>query len=163
MASFVPAGFAVPGGLTAPAFRLVPLGPEHNVADHAAWSASIEHIRATPGFQGRGWPPLEGMTLEENLGDLERHARDFAARTGFTYSVLAPAADDVLGCVYIYPARDEGHDAAGGLVGARERRRARPGAARGREPLAGGRVAVHRGQVRGSGCVVKAPTRIELV
>jgi hypothetical protein len=109
---FVPAGFAVPDGLTAPAFRLVPLGPEHNVADHAAWSASIEHIRATPGFQGRGWPPEEGMTLEENLGDLERHARDFGARTGFTYSVLAPGTDDVLGCVYIYPARDEEHDAA---------------------------------------------------
>ena len=108
---FVPAGFAVPDGLTAPAFRLVPLGSEHNVADHAAWSASIEHISATPGFQGRGWPPLEGMTLEENLGDLERHARDFAARTGFTYSVLAPGTDDVLGCVYIYPARGGEHDA----------------------------------------------------
>ncbi len=111
MASFVPAGFAVPDGLTAPAFRLVPLGPEHNVADHAAWTASIEHIRATPGFADGSWPPLEGMTLEENHGDLERHARDFAARTGFTYSVLAPDADDVLGCVYIYPARDDEHDA----------------------------------------------------
>jgi hypothetical protein len=51
------------------------------------------------------------MTLEENLGDLERHARDFAARTGFTYSVLEPGTDDVLGCVYIYPARDGEHDA----------------------------------------------------
>ena len=108
---FVPEGFAVPDGLSAPSFRLVPLGPEHNVSDHAAWSASIEHIRATPGFRGRGWPPTEGMTLEENLADLERHARDFAARTGFTYTVLAPGTDDVLGCVYMYPARDEGHDA----------------------------------------------------
>ena len=108
--AFVPAGFDVPDGLTAPAFRLVPLGPEHNAADHAAWSASIEHIRATPGFDRGGWPPREGMTLEENLRDLERHARDFAARTGFTYSVLEPGSDDVLGCVYIYPARDEVHD-----------------------------------------------------
>ena len=103
------------------------------------------------------------MTLEENLGDLERHARDFAARTGFTYSVLAPATDDVLGCVYIYPARDEGHDAAVASWVRASVARARPRAARGREPLAGGRVAVHRGQVRGSGCVGKAPTRIELV
>jgi hypothetical protein len=109
--AFVPAGFTVPDGLTAPAFRLVPLGPEHNVADHAAWSSSIEHIRATPGLDRGGWPPLEAMTLEENLGDLERHARDFAARTGFTYSVLEPGTDDVLGCVYIYPARDGKHDA----------------------------------------------------
>ena len=109
--AFVPADFEVPGGLTAPAFRLVPLGPQHNVADHAAWTTSIEHVRATPGFQSGRWPPLEGMTLEENHGDLERHARDFAARTGFTYSVLEPDGDDVLGCVYIYPARDEEHDA----------------------------------------------------
>ncbi len=108
---FVPADFAVPGGLRSPGFRLVPLGPEHNAADHAAWSASIEHIRATPGFAGRDWPPPEGMSLEANLADLERHARDFAQRRGFTYTVLAPGGDDVLGCVYIYPARDEGHDA----------------------------------------------------
>ena len=108
---FVPDGFAVPEGLSTPVCRLVPLGPEHNVADHGAWSASIEHIRATPGFAGRDWPPAEGMTLEDNLADLERHARDFGERTGFTYTVLAPGTDDVLGCVYIYPARDEGHDA----------------------------------------------------
>ena len=88
------------------------LGPEHNVADHAAWSASIDHIRATPGFHGREWPPVDGMSLEENLADLERHARDFAERVGFTYTVLAPDGEDVLGCLYIYPARDERHDAA---------------------------------------------------
>ena len=109
--AFVPAGFAVPDGLTAPSFRLVPLGPEHNLADHAAWSGSIAHIRATPGFQGGSWPPVEGMTLEANRDDLERHARDFAARNGFTYSVLAPDTGDVIGCVYIYPVPEGDHDA----------------------------------------------------
>ena len=69
---FVPEGFAVPEGLSTPVFRLVPLGPEHNISDHDAWSASIEHIRATPGYERRAWPPAEGMTLEENLADLER-------------------------------------------------------------------------------------------
>ena len=49
------------------------------------------------------------MSLEENLGDLERHARDFAERTGFTYTVL-DSDDDVIGCVYVYPARDDEHD-----------------------------------------------------
>ena len=101
----------MPAGLTAPAFRLVALGSEHNTSDHAAWSASIAHIRATPGFLGHDWPPVEGMSLEENHADLERHAHDFAERAGFTYTVLAPATDDVLGCVYIYPSRDERHDA----------------------------------------------------
>ncbi len=101
----------MPAGLTAPAFRLVALGPQHNVSDHAAWSASIAHIRATPGFIGHDWPPADGMSLEDNHADLVRHARDFAERTGFTYTVLTPATDDVLGCVYIYPSRDERHDA----------------------------------------------------
>ena len=49
------------------------------------------------------------MSLEENLGDLERHACDFAARTGFTYTVL-DEGDDVVGCVYVYPAGDAAHD-----------------------------------------------------
>jgi hypothetical protein len=50
---FVPADFAVPTGLMAEAFRLEPLGPQHNAADYAAWTASIDHILATPGFAGR--------------------------------------------------------------------------------------------------------------
>jgi hypothetical protein len=108
---FVPDDFAVPDGLARDEFRLVPLGPQHNASDHAAWTSSIEHIRATPGFAGRSWPPPEGMTLAQNLGDLEQHARDFAARSGFTYTVLEPDRDEVLGCVYIYPARDGEHDA----------------------------------------------------
>ena len=105
---FVPDGFEPPRGLETDGFRLDPLGPEHNERDHEAWSGSIEHIRASPGWgAGSRWP--RPMSLEENLADLERHARDFADRTGFTYSVLD--GDDVIGCVYVYPARDEAHDA----------------------------------------------------
>ena len=47
---FVPEDFAVPDGFIAAEFRLTPLGPQHNEADYAAWTASIDHIRATPGF-----------------------------------------------------------------------------------------------------------------
>ena len=101
----------MPRGLTNPAFRLAPLGPEHNERDHAAWSQSIEHIRATPGFRGSDWPPVDGMSLDANLGDLERHARDFAERTGFTFTVLWPDTEEVIGCLYIYPAKDGGDDA----------------------------------------------------
>jgi hypothetical protein len=53
---FVPADFAVPEALTAGEFRLEPLGPQHNAADYAAWTASIDHILGTPGFAGWGWP-----------------------------------------------------------------------------------------------------------
>ena len=111
---FVPADFAVPGGLTTGEFRLEPLGPQHNAADYAAWTASIDHIRATQGFAGSSWP--HEMSPAENLGDLERHARDFAERSGFTYTVLSAGAGEVIGCVYIYPrpGEDPGRRRGGG-------------------------------------------------
>jgi hypothetical protein len=108
--SFVPEDFAVPRQLATNAFRLEPLGPEHNAADHHAWTSSIEHIRATPGDRGRRWPDL-GMTLQQNLADLRRHAEDFASRAGFTYTVLAADSDEVMGCVYIYPSDSPAYDA----------------------------------------------------
>lgn len=88
---------------------LVPLGPEHNDRDHAAWTSSLAHIRATPGFETASWP--HPMSLEENLVDLERHAGDFRRAEGFTYTVLDPETDDVVGCVYVYPDREGDHDA----------------------------------------------------
>jgi hypothetical protein len=108
---FVPEDFAVPDGLTADRFRLEPLGPQHNDADYAAWTASVGHIRATPGFAGLGWP--REMTLQQNLRDLERHAEDFAERRGFTYTVLDARTSGVIGCVYIYPARGHGRGGPG--------------------------------------------------
>ncbi|MCX4779243.1 N-acetyltransferase [Streptomyces sp. NBC_01264] len=107
--SFVPPAevFEVPVRLVGEGFRLEPLGPEHNEGDLAAWSGSIDHVRATPGFLG-DWPPEEGMSAEANLADLVRHARDFAERRGFTYSVLDGERDgegEVIGCLYIYPGK----------------------------------------------------------
>ena len=110
-AGFVPDDFDPPRAVALPQFHLVPLGPEHNESDHAAWMSSIAHIRATPGFESTGWPPPEGMSLESNRGDLEAHARDFAERTGFTFTVLRPGTEEVIGCLYIYPAKDGDHDA----------------------------------------------------
>jgi RimJ/RimL family protein N-acetyltransferase len=98
---FVPAGFEPPHRLTAPGMELEPLGPQHNESDYAAWTSSKEHIRTTPGFAGGTWP--REMTLDENRADLERHARDFAERRGFTYTVREPGDGEVIGCVYIYP------------------------------------------------------------
>lgn len=103
----VPDDFAVPRELVTERFRLEPLGPQHNERDHAAWTGSIDHIRSTPGFETGSWPPANGMRLDENLADLRRHDDDFAKRAGFTYSVLQVPGDDVIGCVYMYPARDD--------------------------------------------------------
>jgi hypothetical protein len=105
MSDFVPADFDVPRELVTPRFRLEPFGPVHNVPDHAAWTSSIDHIRATPGFGG-SWPPADGMTLESNLADLQRHAEDFVQRRGFTFTVIETDGD-VIGCVYIYPSRKD--------------------------------------------------------
>ena len=105
---FVPADFVVPLRLETPQFRLEPLGPEHNDADYRAWSSSMEHIHATPGWDESSWP--RDMTLEENRADLQRHADDFEKRSGFTYTVLDPGGD-VVGCVYIYPVSDGSHEA----------------------------------------------------
>src|SRR5260370_9884924 len=107
---FVPVDFAVPAELTAEEFRLEPLGPQHNAAAYAGWTASIGHIQATPGFAGTGWP--HEMSLAENLGDLERHAQDLAERRGFTYTVLSTGTGKVIGCVYIYPPRGESQGGA---------------------------------------------------
>jgi hypothetical protein len=110
-ARFVPEDFEPPREYVQRDFHLVPLGAQHNDSDHAAWTSSIAHIRATPGFESIDWPPPEGMSLDANRDDLEGHARDFADRTGFTYTVLRPGTEEVIGCLYIYPAKDGEHDA----------------------------------------------------
>jgi hypothetical protein len=100
---FVPESFTVPTVFTGTGYRLEPLGPEHNERDYEAWNSSFEHIKSTPGFDDRGWP--HPMTLDENLADLEMHARHFRDREGFTYSILE--GNEVIGCLYIYPSKDE--------------------------------------------------------
>jgi hypothetical protein len=103
---FVPDDFDVPSSLESSAFTLHPLAAEHNERDYDAWMSSIDHIKATPGFEGRSWP--HPMTLDENARDIAQHAEDFRTRRGFTYTVLSE--DRVIGCVYIYPLK--GRDGA---------------------------------------------------
>ena len=109
MAEFVPPDFDVPHGLETSEFVLEPLGPKHNDLDYDAWTSSMEHIAATPGYPDGSWP--REMTRDENRADLQRHADDFRTRKGFTYTVLDPAGRDVIGCVYIYPVRNSEYDA----------------------------------------------------
>jgi len=107
---FVPPGFVVPRALATEQFRLEPLGPQHNDSDYEAWSSSIEHIHATPGWETSSWP--DDRSIADNLRDLQSHADDFENRTGFAYTVLEPATGDVIGCVYIYPEQSGQHDAS---------------------------------------------------
>jgi hypothetical protein len=72
--------------------------------------SSIEHIHATPSYPDGDWPPPEGMSSQQNLDDLRRHARHFEEREGFTFTVLDSADGDVIGCVYLYPSASEDWD-----------------------------------------------------
>jgi hypothetical protein len=107
---FVPVDFDPPTSLVTDQFHLVPLGPQRNQSDHAAWMSSIERIRSTPGSPDGRRPPHDGMTLEENLNDLRRHAEDFTRGAGFTLTVLDSRDNDVIGCAYLYPTASEDWD-----------------------------------------------------
>jgi len=105
---FVPDAFEVPRSLRGPGFVLEPLGPRHNDSDHRAWGSSIQHIRATPGFDpadwgGDSWP--FPMTADQNLSDLIMHAEEFDRHEAFAYTVLDGDGGmaEVIGCVYIDP------------------------------------------------------------
>ncbi|NNE72383.1 MAG: N-acetyltransferase [Acidimicrobiales bacterium] len=94
--------FDPPAPLRTAEFHLEPLGVEHNERDYEAWTSSMEHIRATPGFAHHPWP--HPMTLAENRSDIAMHAQEFIDRAGYTYSILD--GEQVIGCVYINPPKE---------------------------------------------------------
>jgi hypothetical protein len=53
-------------------------------------------------------PPTALVT--DQFRDLRRHADDFSRRAGFTFTVLDPADNDVIGCVYLYPSASDEWD-----------------------------------------------------
>jgi hypothetical protein len=98
---FYPADASVPEKLCTEEFLLRPLMPADNELDYAAVMATQETLRL------HGAWPRPGFTPEENLADLEGHAADFLARTGFTYTILQMDGTRCLGCVYLYPLAGE--------------------------------------------------------
>lgn len=110
-APLVPPDFVVPDPPDSADFAFEVLGPHHNEADLAAWTGSMEHIQATPGFAGRSWP-IRAFTPAENLGDLVTHAEHHRAHLDFAWTVLDPATREVIGCVYVLPDPLGEYDAA---------------------------------------------------
>jgi hypothetical protein len=95
----VPADFEVPSGLEHADFHLRMLSTHDAEADYEAVTESAERLRSG---SPTGWP-RPGFTLAENRDDLARHEAEFAARTAFAYTMVDPADERVLGCVYLNP------------------------------------------------------------
>ena len=97
--------FTVPIPPDAELMAFAVLGPEHNESDLDAWTSSMDHIHATPGFRPDGWPQRP-YSLEENRADLDEHRDHHRRRLDFAWTVLDPARPGtVIGCVYLKPDR----------------------------------------------------------
>jgi hypothetical protein len=103
---FVPIEFSIPETLTTDEFVLRMLTINDVVKDFDAVTTSVDHCRT---IWGGKWP--EGLTLEQNLIDLGWHQKEFQMRRSFTYTVVAPNGEMVLGCVYLLPTCKAGFDA----------------------------------------------------
>ena len=91
MSEFVPPDFDPPLRLETPQLVLEPLGPQHNDRDYEAWTSSMDHIGATPGWEGSSWP--HEMTPDENRADLHGMPMTFATGRGSrTRFSIRPAA-----------------------------------------------------------------------
>ena len=89
----------VPENLITESFSLYPLTPDHVTLDYAALMSNKEMLRL---WSGSPWPS-DDFTLAENLEDLKWHWDEHQKRVAFTFTVLNPAEDTCLGCVYIKP------------------------------------------------------------
>lgn len=97
--TFYPAPLPVPARLHHAEFLLEPLTPAHVALDYAALLESKAMLRL---WSGSAWPS-DDFTLDDNLQDLRWHFEEHQERVAFTYTVLDPARETCLGCVYIKP------------------------------------------------------------
>lgn len=98
---WLPAPTPIPQGLTGDGWLLRPLTVHDAVKDYDAVMSSRAQLWELFG-PGSGWP-LESLTLEQDLIDLAWHQKEFQLRTSFTYTVVTPDGERVLGCVYVMP------------------------------------------------------------
>ena len=105
---FVPGDIEIPTGFETANFRVRPITVADAEKDYAAVMESIGLIHAA--LLGDRWP-TDSFTLEQNRKDLAKKERRFEARKSFTFTVVSPDEDRVLGCVYINKGR-RGPDAA---------------------------------------------------
>ncbi len=88
-----------PDTLTHSQFIFEPLHPKHVHLDFQAVMNTANFLQK---WSFSAWP-WENFSVEENLKDLEWHDSDHQNGTAFTYTILNPARDLCLGCIYINP------------------------------------------------------------
>jgi len=96
---FVPAGFTVPEGFETAWCRVRMLTEEDAEADYAAVMSSGGMLRE---LTGGTWPSRD-MTQECERADLRMFQAEHEAREAFTYAVVSPGGDSILGRVSVTP------------------------------------------------------------
>ena len=97
--SITPMGFDAPIEYITKKFVLRPLTIDYVDEDYEVVMSSVDHLYKL--MDNSEWP--KGLTLEENLIDLGWHQREFTLGHSFTYTVLSPESNKIIGCCYIYP------------------------------------------------------------
>jgi len=101
MTAWYPEGERVPETWQTEEMLLRPLRVTDVDLDYVAVMVSQADLRQRS--QGR-WPTPD-FPHSANLADLEMHQREHGERVAFTYTVMTPAEDLCLGCLYIKPLR----------------------------------------------------------
>ena len=102
MTPFYPAPKRLPQRLETADFTLTPLLPAHVELDHSALMDSIDLLRS---WSGGPWP-TDDFSIDDNMEDMHWHSSEHEERIAFTFSVLNPAQDFCVGCIYIKPIRE---------------------------------------------------------
>ncbi len=106
---FVPPDFSVPEILETTNFRLRMLKATDVEKDYEAVMTSVDHLQGVFGKNSK-WPSYD-LTFEQDRRDLEWHQNEFLKRSSFTYTVMNPDESVCLGCVYIFPSRNQRYEA----------------------------------------------------
>ncbi len=99
MSVFVEKAFEPPEHARLGKYVLHPLSPSDVEVDCNAVNENAALIRRT---RGGTWPQGP-ITLDEDLGDLQEHQRQFGEREAFAYVVEHAGNGEYAGCLYIYP------------------------------------------------------------
>ena len=93
----------IPNNLLSKTFYLRPLNKDLLHIDYHIIKSNQDHLVNTFD-KDKLWP--KNITFQDNLNDLIIHGKQFAERTAFAYCILSINSNEYLGCIYIYPTKE---------------------------------------------------------